>query len=175
MYIICIFRTQPETGLWYGMERNRMMVLAVALGLAMLPLQAFAAAGDPAHGKELYEECKGCHALNETLIGPKHCGVFGRKAGSVPGYAYSDVMKNAGFVWDEKHLDDFLKSPITYLSGTNMGYAGLDSAQDRADLIAYLRKAMDPAVCANQTDSQKVGEADPAAGDAKTEVQPAQK
>ena len=105
--------------------------------------------GDPQHGKALYmQECKGCHALNETLIGPKHCGVFGRRAGTVPGYAYSDVMKQAGFNWDAKHLDDFLRSPITYLNGTNMGYVGLDSDKDRADVIAYLRQAMDPAVCA---------------------------
>jgi cytochrome c len=104
--------------------------------------------GDPVHGKAIYaQECVGCHALNQTLVGPRHCGVFGRRAGTVPGYAYSDVMKQADFVWDATHLDDFLKSPITYLNGTNMGYAGLDSAKDRADLIAYLRQAMDPAVC----------------------------
>lgn len=40
--------------------------------------------------------------------------MFGRRAGTVLGYAYSDVMKQAGFVWDIKHLDDLLKSPITY-------------------------------------------------------------
>lgn len=126
------------------------LVLAVA---AAVP-SAFAGnepapAGDPVRGLAIYtHECSGCHAVNQTLVGPKHCGVFGRRAGSVPGYPYSDVMKEAGFVWDVQHLDDFLKSPITYLNGTNMGYVGLDSAQDRADVIAFLRKSMDPAVCA---------------------------
>jgi cytochrome c len=132
--------------------RSRFACAILALAAA-LP-EGFAAggvppAGDPEHGKAIYtQECKGCHALNETLIGPKHCGVFGRPAGTVSGYAYSEVMKQAGFVWDAKHLDEFLKSPITYLNGTNMGYVGLDSATDRADLIAYLRLAMDPAACA---------------------------
>lgn len=111
-----------------------------------------ATAGDPVRGQAIYtRECIGCHAVNDTLVGPKHCGVFGRRAGTVPGYAYSDVMKQAGFVWDAKHLDDFLQSPITYINGTNMGYAGLDSPKDRADVIAYLHLAMDPAICAVAT------------------------
>jgi cytochrome c len=124
------------------------------LALACHPLRAFAdgasgSTGDPVHGKVIYtQECTGCHAMNETLVGPKHCGVFGRRAGTVPGYPYSEAMKQAGFAWDSQHLDDFLKSPITYLDGTNMGYAGLDSAKDRADVIAYLREGMDPANCA---------------------------
>jgi len=128
---------------------------ALAIALAATTPEGFAgddaqpAAPDPEHGKAIYtQECQGCHALNETRVGPKHCGVFGRRAGTVPGYAYSEVMKEAGFLWDAKHLDDFLRSPITYLNGTNMGYVGLDSAKDRADLIAYLRQAMDPTVCA---------------------------
>lgn len=134
-------------------QPNRMLTLAWAAGfLAFLPVAASAGSSgaDVTHGEEIYAECSGCHAVNETLVGPKHCGVFGRHAGTVPDFSYSDVMKRARFVWDEKHLDDFLKSPISYLNGTNMGYAGLDSTQDRADLIAYLREAMNPAVCANQ-------------------------
>jgi cytochrome c len=108
-----------------------------------------ATSGDPVRGEALYtRECAGCHAVNETLVGPKHCGLYGRRAGTVPGYPYSDVMKQAGFIWDAKHLDEFLQSPITYLNGTNMGYAGLDSAKDRADIIAYLHQAMNPALCA---------------------------
>ncbi len=131
------------------------IVLAcIVLGLAARAPSIFAgeesaaAPGDPARGEAIYtHECSGCHAVNQTLVGPKHCGVFGRRAGTVPGYGYSDAMKQAGFVWDAKHLDDFLKSPITYLNGTNMGYAGLDSAKDRADVIVYLREAMDPTNC----------------------------
>ena len=131
----------------------------MVLALVLFPFVTFAAAptaeGDPQHGDEIYvEQCKGCHELNETLVGPKHCGVFSRRAGAVPDYDYSDVMKRSGIVWDVKHLDDFLKSPFTYLNGTNMGYAGLDDEKDRSDLIAYLRKAMDPAVCGTDIGTQ---------------------
>lgn len=142
------------------MLRNSSITMTFAILLLASPA-VFATApntevnGDPRHGDELYaEQCKGCHELHETLVGPKHCGVFSRRAGSVPDYAYSDVMKQSGFIWDTKHLDDFLKAPISYLNGTNMGYAGLDDAKDRADLIAYLREAMDPAVCSADNGAQ---------------------
>lgn len=133
------------------MTRTTAITLSLVLLLAT-PSALLAAAphieGDARHGDELYaEQCKGCHELNETLVGPKHCGVFSRRAGSLPDYTYSDVMKRSGFIWDAKHLDEFLKAPISYLNGTLMGYAGLDDEKDRADLIAYLREAMDPAVC----------------------------
>jgi cytochrome c len=108
--------------------------------------------GDAAHGEELYAECRGCHALHAPRVGPPHCGVIGRQAGSVEGYHYSEAMKHAGFAWDEAHLDKFLNSPISYLNGTNMGFAGYFDPQDRADMIAYLEKTMDPAVCESLPD-----------------------
>lgn len=124
----------------------------VACSAASLAADEPVAGGDPVHGKAIYShECSGSHAANDTVVGPKQCGVFGRRAGAVPGYPYSDVMKQAGFVWDAKHLDDFLKSPISYFNGTNMGYVGLDSDKDRTDVIAYLREEMDPAVCVLST------------------------
>jgi len=142
-----------------AMNLSQLKLSALVFTLAVIAPGSFAAddpagSGDPVWGKAVYRvECTGCHAVNQTLIGPKHCGVFGRRAGTVPGYAYSDAMKQARFVWDAKHLDEFLKSPITYLNGTNMGYAGLDSARDRASVIAYLRQAMDPTICMAATNS----------------------
>lgn len=119
-------------------------VVSVGFGLAALPSQA----ADLAHGKELYAECEGCHALRETLVGPQHCWVVGRAAGKVPGFEYSGAMKASGLKWDEKTLDEFLVSPFTYVSGTLMGYAGLDLKKDREDLIAYLKQVTtDPANC----------------------------
>ncbi len=140
------------------MKKISMVYMAAGAGL-LLAGQAFGAsalpAGNTTHGKQLYEECKGCHAVNTTLVGPKHCGVYGRKAGSVEGYVYSDVMKKSGITWDDAHLDAFLKSPFTYFSGTNMGYIGLDSPQDRADVIAYLKEALAPAQCEATEAEQK--------------------
>lgn len=104
--------------------------------------------GDAARGETLYAQCAGCHKLQENFTGPMHCGVVGRPAGSVAGFAYSEAMKSSGLTWDAKTLDEFLISPFSFVPGTLMGFAGLPEAQDRADLIAYLQRAgSDPAVC----------------------------
>ncbi len=105
---------------------------------------AFAAGAPPAnpeHGRQIYAECAGCHAMTENGMGPLHCGLVGRRAGSVPGFAYSEVMRESRIVWTPEKLGEFLKSPLSYLPGTNMGYDGLYDARDRADLIAFLQLA----------------------------------
>jgi cytochrome c len=77
-----------------------------------------------------------------------HCGLFGRKAGSVRGYNYSKAMKESGIVWGSETLDRFLEAPLAFLPGTKMGYAGVKDPQDRADLIAYMAAtAKDASVC----------------------------
>ena len=109
---------------------------------------AVAVAGNAAHGKELYVQCQACHKLTENFVGPHHCGLIGRAAGSVPDFEYSEAMKASGVTWTPKTLDEFLTSPIAYVSGTKMGFAGFDSASDRADVITWLVQAnADPAVC----------------------------
>ena len=57
------------------------------------------AKGDPVHGKELYQQCAGCHQLQNNSVGPHHCGVVGRPAGSVPDFDYSEAMKASGITW----------------------------------------------------------------------------
>jgi cytochrome c len=104
-----------------------------------LVLVAALAAGDPAAGEAVYSRCLGCHALEYNRTGPKHCGVFGRRAGSVPGYAYSQAMRKSGLVWDERTLERFLAEPLKTVPGTTMTYAGVPEAKDRADLIAFLK------------------------------------
>lgn len=94
-------------------------------------------AGDPVHGKTVYQICMGCHSLDEDDVGPRHRGVVGRTAGSVPGYAYSPALKNSHIVWDRDNLDRWLTSPQGLVPGVKMFFA-LPSAQDRADVIAYL-------------------------------------
>src|SRR4051812_9708435 len=87
--------------------------VVIALGAASaVPLQ-----GDAARGEKLYEQCRGCHAYKGTLVGPPHCGVYGRRAGSVEGFAYSEAMKKSGIVWDEKTLDAYLKAPQSAIPG----------------------------------------------------------
>jgi cytochrome c len=102
-------------------------------------LLAALAAGDPARGEQLYARCAACHALAYDRVGPRHCGVLGRRAGAVPGFEYSPAMKRSRLVWNDKTLDRFLADPLTTVPGTTMTYAGVQDPGERADLIAYLR------------------------------------
>lgn len=106
-----------------------------------------APAGNATRGAEIYARCQACHALEYNRTGPKHCGVVGRKSGSVPGFDYSPAMKQAKLTWDEKTLDRFLADPPKFVPGTTMTYAGISDPQERADVIAYLRDAGKSAAC----------------------------
>ena len=99
------------------------------------------AAGDPNRGEEIYSRCAACHSLDRHRTGPKHCGLFGRKAGTAPGFDYSPAMRRSGILWNEETLDAFLANPLRAVPGTAMGYAGVADTQERADLIVYLRQA----------------------------------
>jgi cytochrome c len=108
------------------------------------------AAPDARHGEELYGRCMACHALAQDRVGPRHCGLIGRKAGSVPGFAYSPAMRGSRIVWNEHTLARFLAAPQAMVRGSTMTYDGVADAQDRADLIAYLAQADRSPACANK-------------------------
>ncbi|MGN6516321.1 MAG: c-type cytochrome, partial [Rhizomicrobium sp.] len=76
---------------------------------------------------------------DENRIGPKHRGVFGRKAGSVADFNYTAALKKSGIVWNEKTLDQWLQGPTKMVPGTAMGFQ-LRDPQERADVIAYLKQ-----------------------------------
>ena len=112
------------------------LVLAAAASTAVWADGA-ALKGDPVQGKVLYGGCMGCHSLDDNDVGPMHRGVVGRKAGSVPDYAYSAALKASGIVWDPASLDRWLSNPQKLVPGAKMFYSVPD-AQSRADIIAYL-------------------------------------
>jgi cytochrome c len=122
------------------------LAAAIAAG-ALLSASAFAGAGERAStadarlGAGVYARCLACHALNHNVVGPRHCGLFGRRAGAVPGFDYSPAMKGSKIVWDEKTLDRFLSDPMKALPGTSMIFAGVPDAKERASLIAWLKRA----------------------------------
>jgi cytochrome c len=94
-------------------------------------------------GKELWGKCRACHTLEaqgRNLVGPRLHGVFGKKAGSVADYRYSEVMKNSKVVWTEQTMDAYLAATQDFMPGNKM-YGGLAIAQDRIDLIAWLKQA----------------------------------
>ena len=126
------------------MKATRAAGLGAALALGAALSQA---APDPMRGEQVYARCLACHALAHDRVGPRHCGLLGRRAGTVPGFDYSAAMKRSRLTWDEKALDRFLASPMKVVPGTTMTYDGVPDPKDRSDLIAYLRQTADSAEC----------------------------
>lgn len=125
----------------------RLRSLAAALLLASGAAVLAQRAPDASRGQALYGRCEACHALAFDRVGPRHCGLFGRQAGSVTGFAYSDAMKRSRIVWSAQSLDRFLAKPMAVVPGTAMTYDGVADAGERADLIAYLERANADAAC----------------------------
>jgi cytochrome c len=121
---------------------------AVALALAVAATGTVAATPGTAEverGQAIYARCMACHAIDANRTGPQHCGLFGRRAGTAPGFdGYSQALRASGIVWDAKTLDVFLKDPLGTVPGTAMVYAGVKDDAERADLIAFLRAATQP-------------------------------
>ena len=114
--------------------------VAAVLLLLMPHAPALATDGDPARGEQIYHRCQGCHSIDANRVGPRHAGLFGRHAGSLDDYNYSDAMRASGVVWNEATLDQFLTAPRKFIPGTKMPFAGIPDPQERADLIAYLKQ-----------------------------------
>lgn len=102
--------------------------------------------GDAARGEGLFQVCASCHQVGEGAehgTGPHLNGIFDRKVAQFEDFDYSPGILRArrdGMVWDLEHLDAYLTNPKTLVSGTNMEFAGLSDAQDRGDILAYLRR-----------------------------------
>jgi cytochrome c len=103
-------------------------------------------AADVAAGKATSAKCEACHDLSSAKvnkIGPALYGVVGRARATVAGFDYSGAMKAKGGEWSYDELFKFIKSPQAYITGTKMSFAGVSRAQDRIDLIAFLRSNAD--------------------------------
>ena len=110
---------------------------------ALIASMGAAAAQDAAAGEKVFAKCKICHQIGEgakNMVGPVLNGVVGRKAGTYPGYHYSDANKNSGITWDEATLKEYLKDPKAKVPGTKMVFPGLKSDEDIANVIAYLKQ-----------------------------------
>ena len=117
------------------------MRIPLAMTVLSLTLGTLACAADVEHGKALYEaRCTSCHSIEYPGVGPAHKGLFGRKAGSSPGYAYSNALKDSKVVWSAETLDKWLSGPEAFIPGQKM-YISVPEAAERADIIAYLALA----------------------------------
>ncbi|MHB1174315.1 MAG: c-type cytochrome [Sulfuriferula sp.] len=123
--------------------RQCILIGALALSVAA----PAGAAADARRGKQIYNRCLACHALAYDRVGPRHCGLFGRRAASVSGFGYSAAMRHSKIVWNARTLDQFLTDPKKMVPGTTMTYDGVRDRTERADLIAYLKQAGQSAEC----------------------------
>ena len=128
-------------------------LIGAAVQTASLPAHAAdaTAKGDAEAGEDVFRRCRSCHAIGpgaRNRVGPMLNNLIGRKAASVPDYAFSPAMKTAGangLVWTEAVLLDYLARPRDYVKGTKMIFAGLPEEEDRVDLLAYLKTFSKPA------------------------------
>lgn len=152
------------------------MILRFVLPLAFAALTvagvSFAeTAGDPKAGAKVFKKCKSCHQVGndaKNRVGPQLNGVYGRKAAGLDDFKYSKSMIRAGvdgLIWTHETLSAFTENPKSLVSGTKMNFKGLKDAQDRADLLAYLRDFSD--------DPSDLPEAEPTAQSTDHDLDPA--
>jgi cytochrome c len=98
--------------------------------------------------RQFARKCSICHALTPDSgrrAGPTLYGIFGRKAGTLPGYAYSPALLKADLIWSDETIDKlFLIGPDHYTPGSKMPMQQIADPADRIDLIAYLKEATAP-------------------------------
>ena len=112
--------------------------------VALLWLCASARADGPSQGAAELQKCKICHALDKggsNRVGPSLFGVFGRKAGTVAGFTYSNAMKQSATVWDDETIARFLHDPKEALPGNRMSFPGIADETVLGDLLQSLKQA----------------------------------
>ena len=121
------------------MGRLAVWVAVLISGMMQFPVLA----QDAALGEKVFNKCRACHQIGEgakTLVGPPLNGIFGRKAGGISGYTYSDANKNSGITWDEAVLAEYLKNPRAKIPGTKMIFVGIPNDADILNLVAFLKQ-----------------------------------
>jgi len=111
-------------------------------GAAEVPIETLLATADPVKGEAVFKKCGSCHTINQggaNGIGPNLFGIMGKPVGKhAAGFAYSPALSGHGGNWDFANMDAWLKAPKKFADGTKMTFAGLPSAEDRANILVYL-------------------------------------
>ncbi len=126
------------------MPRLASLTLAAIVATCSVGARADPPATDAKRGAQLFRACIACHSLapDRNMTGPSLAGFWGRKAGDLKSFErYSPALKGSGVVWDEKSLDEWLKSPAHFIPNSRMTFNGMSDAKQRADLIAFLKEA----------------------------------
>lgn len=123
------------------------MIMAGLLALAPMGAPREAMAQDADAGQRVFNQCRACHTINQggrNGVGPNLFGIVGRPAGAVEGFRYSAPLREraaAGLVWTEENLLAYITDPKAVVPAGSMSYVGLRNEQQRADLLAYIRRA----------------------------------
>ena len=122
---------------------SRYLGAGLVAGALALSGSVALADGDAAQGEKVFNKCRACHVVDEpqNRVGPHLVGLFGREAGSVEDFRYSDAMKESGVTWNEETISEYVADPRGYIKGNRMAFAGLRQEEEIADLIAYLKEA----------------------------------
>ena len=118
-------------------------VIAFA-SLLTLDAKTLAADGNAERGQRVFGACAACHSLqtDRNMTGPSLADLWSRKAGKLTSFSrYSSALKSADFKWSDKTLDDWINDPQHLVPGNEMTFAGIKDAQQRADLLAFLKEA----------------------------------
>jgi len=111
--------------------------------VAEVPIASLLGAADPAKGAAVFAKCAACHSINAggaNGIGPNLNAIMGKPIAQHAGFTYSDALKAVGGNWDFEKMNAWLTSPRKFANGTKMTFAGLGSAEDRANILVYLNQ-----------------------------------
>lgn len=115
------------------------MAGAALVMIAMVPAKA----QDVAAGERSWAKCRVCHQIGENAknaVGPQLNGLFGRKAGTVEGYNYTQQNKDSGITWDDAVFAEYIRDPRAKIPGTKMVFAGIKNEQEIKDLTAFIKQ-----------------------------------
>jgi cytochrome c len=135
-----------------------MAVMVLGVSAALSP--ALAADGNAARGQRVFNACAQCHSLepNRSMTGPSPAELWSRKAGSLASFPrYSTALQSSDVVWSDKTLDEWLKDPQHVVPGNQMTFPGVKDAQQRADLLAFLKQATQPGRAPSPRSAQQNG------------------
>ena len=118
----------------------------IGCSLSLLVIGVARADGDAANGAKVFKRCAACHVVDGTTnrVGPHLGGVFGRTAGTVEGFKYSESMiqhGKDGLVWSAETINSYIENPKEFIPKNKMAFPGLKKPEERADVIAYLQQA----------------------------------
>jgi cytochrome c len=139
---------------------QRLLLTTLALGASAMFSPALATDGNVDRGERVFNACAACHSLapNRNMTGPSLAELWNRKAGSLASFQrYSAALQSSGVVWGDSTLDQWITDPQRLIPGNEMPFRGVPDAQQRADLLAFLKEATQP----GRAPPDQAGQGDP--------------